>query len=106
MKPIQFVGNSLAALRTFPQAAKREAGYQLDRVQRGLNPTDWRPMISVGTGVREIRIHAGGQFRVMYLATLSDRVVVLHAFGKKSRKARDADIRQAREALKALRMGN
>ena len=63
-------------------------------------------MISVGTGVREIRIHAGGQFRVMYLSTLSDRVVVLHAFGKKSRKARDADIRQAREALKALRMGN
>ena len=56
MKDIEFVGRSLEEIRDFPVDAKREAGYQLDRVHRGLEPTDWKPMTSIGQGVREIRI--------------------------------------------------
>lgn len=48
MKPISFHGNSLDDLRQFPLDARREAGYQIDRVQNGLEPSDWKPMNSVG----------------------------------------------------------
>lgn len=43
-------------LRTwaFPAEPRREVGYQLYRVQRGLLPDDWKPMGTVGTGVVEM----------------------------------------------------
>ena len=50
------MGTSLKTVREFPSQVKKQAGYQLDRVQRGLDPTDWKPFKSVGQGVREIRI--------------------------------------------------
>jgi phage-related protein len=69
MKGIEFIGTSLRTVREFPPQAKKEAGYQLDRVQRGLDPTDWKPMKSVGQSVREIRIQHEGQYRVIYAAS-------------------------------------
>ncbi|MFE7718333.1 type II toxin-antitoxin system RelE/ParE family toxin [Nocardia rhizosphaerihabitans] len=74
MKRLEFVGTALDDLREFPLSARRECGYQLDRVQRGLEPTDWRPMRSVGLGVCEIRVREdSGAYRVIYLAKLADR---------------------------------
>jgi phage-related protein len=102
MKAIRFVGRSLDALRRFPADAKREAGYQLDRVQRGLDPSDWKPMSSVGTGVREIRITSGGQHRVIYTAKFADAVCVLHAFSKKTRKTAKRDTDLAKHAFSQL----
>lgn len=103
MKPISFRGNSLDDLRQFPLDARREAGYQIDRVQNGLEPSDWKPMNSVGQGVKEIRIRdADGAFRVIYLAKLADAVHVLHCFQKKSEKTTEADIELARERFRAL----
>jgi predicted XRE-type DNA-binding protein len=73
MKPIEFRGNSLNRLREFPKEARREAGFQLDRVQRGLEPFDWKPMSSVGAGVREIRVRDdSGAFRVLYVTKFED----------------------------------
>ena len=102
MKDIQFCGRSLNALRGFPAGAKRDAGYQLDRVQHGLEPTDWKPMPSIGSGVREIRIMHEGQYRVIYVAKFADTVYVLHAFQKKTQKTRKQDIDAAKQALKQL----
>jgi len=103
MKPISFRGNSLDDLRQFPLDARREAGYQIDRVQNGLEPSDWKPMNSVGQGVKEIRIRdADGAFRVIYLAKLADAVHVLHCFQKKSEKTTEADIELARKRFGAL----
>ena len=103
MKPISFRGNSLDDLRQFPLDARREAGYQIDRVQNGLGPSDWKPMNSVGQGVKEIRIRdADGAFRVIYLAKLADAVHVLHCFQKKSEKTTEADIELARKRFRAL----
>jgi phage-related protein len=99
VKPIAFLGGSLDDLRGFPADARREAGYQLDRVQRGLDPDDWRPMPSIGAGVREIRVRErGGAFRVIYVATLADMVYVLHAFQKRTRQTakRDVDLAASR----------
>ena len=66
MKPLKFTGSSLEDLREFPEKAKREAGYQLSQVQLGFEPSDWKPMSIIGSGVREIRIHHDGEFRVIY----------------------------------------
>ena len=103
MKPISFRGDSLDDLRQFPLNARREAGYQIDRVQNGLEPSDWKPMNSVGRGVKEIRIRdADGAFRVIYLAKLADAVHVLHCFQKKTEKTTEADIELARKRFRAL----
>lgn len=64
----------------------REVGYQLDRIQRGLEPTDWKPVTSMGQGVREIRIQEQGHYRIIYVARFEDAVYVLHAFHNKEAK--------------------
>ena len=97
-KPIEFRGNSLDDLRAFPLSAKREAGYQLDRVQNGLEPDDWKPLNTVGLGVREIRIRdAAGAFRVVYVAKFTDAVYVLHCLQKKTEKTSKADLDLAKK---------
>lgn len=102
-KPVVFCGTSLADLRAFPQPARRTAGFQLDRVQHGLEPDDWKPMTAIAAGVREIRVRdAGGAYRVIYLARLSDAVYVLHCFQKKSRKTAREDIDLAKRRYKQL----
>lgn len=82
--------------------ARQDAGHQLDRVQHGLDPTDWKPMKPIGPGVREIRIKYEGQYRVIYLATLQDTVYVLHAFVKKTQKTNKRDLEAAQRALSQI----
>ena len=57
LKPIVFLGDALDLVRAFPEAARKEAGVQLHKVQLGLPPSDWKPMPTVGLGAVEIRIH-------------------------------------------------
>lgn len=84
MKRLRFIGSSLDDMRNFPADARRQAGFELDAVQRGLEPSDWKPMTGIGTGVREIRIHVLGEWRVIYVAKIEDAIYVLHAFQKKT----------------------
>ena len=66
-KDLFWVGSSKEDLKAFPVNVMQMAGYQLDRVQNGLTPTDWKPMPSVGAGVNEIRIKDDKNiFRVFY----------------------------------------
>jgi phage-related protein len=103
VKDVTFLGDSLDALRSFPDRARRMAGFQLDRVQRGLEPFDWKPMTSVGPGVQEIRVRdEHGAFRVIYLVRLSDAVYVLHCFQKKSQRTLQRDLHTARRRLNDL----
>ena len=103
VRPLEFLGGALADLRAFPRASRREAGYQLDRVQQGLEPDDWKPMATIGYGVREIRIRdAGGAFRVIYVASFSEAVYVLHCFRKKSQRTNRLDVETARRRYKEL----
>jgi phage-related protein len=106
MKPIEFCGRSLEAIRAFPTNIKREAGHQLDRVQHGLEPLNWKPIPSLGIGIKEIRLSDNGQYRVMYLAAFKNSVVVLHAFQKKSQKTAKRDLKAAQRALKDLTGGS
>ena len=102
-KPLHFLGSSLRDLRAFPDEARRDAGFNLDFVQRGLDPSDWKPMKDVGMGVKELRMHdATGAFRVIYLATRPEGVYVLHRFQKKTRKTPKADIDLAASRLRQI----
>jgi phage-related protein len=96
MKSLKFVGSSIDDLRDFPAEARRQAGFELYAIQRGDEPSDWRPMREVGPGVREIRIHVLGEWRVLYVARFADAVYVLHAFQKKTQKTSRQDIDLAR----------
>ena len=103
MKEVRFVGSSLDDLRHFPAGARREAGFELSNVQAGLQPSDWKPMSTVGAGAVEIRIKdAAGIYRVIYVARFEGSIYVLHAFEKKTQKTRKADIALARARYKAL----
>jgi phage-related protein len=105
-KPVTFHGDSLERIRDFPQEARREAVHELYQVQKGLDPSDWKPMSAIGVGVREIRIRdAAGAYRVVYIATLADAIHVLHAFEKKSQKTAKRDIDLAAARLRQLRWG-
>jgi phage-related protein len=101
-KPLKFVGSSLDDLRNFPDEARRGAGFELRAVQNGLEPNDWKPMRAVGPGVKEIRIHVLGEWRVVYVVQRHDGVHVLHAFQKKSRKTSRQDIDLARHRYKQI----
>ncbi|MDP3142661.1 MAG: type II toxin-antitoxin system RelE/ParE family toxin [Candidatus Omnitrophota bacterium] len=99
MKPIVFLGDSLARLRGFPESARQDTGRELARVQAGNVPLDWNPMPTVGRGVREIRVSdKPGEFRILYVAQLADAIYVLHAFHKKTQKTaqRDVDLAASR----------
>lgn len=100
MKPLVFVGDSLTRLREFPEHARHDAGYQLDKVQRGQQPDDFKPMPSIGKGVEEIRVwDDSGTYRVVYTARLRDAIYVLHAFQKKSQTTSKGDLDLARRRL-------
>lgn len=102
-KRLIWVGTSLERVRAFPDAPRREAGHQLHRVQLGLEPSDWKAMRSVGSGVVEIRIHEQGEYRVMYVAKFAEAIYVLHAFPKKTQQTRERDLEMARRNLAEVR---
>lgn len=98
-KPLKFVGPSLNELRDFPEEARRAAGFELRAIQNGFEPSDWKPMKTIGSGVNEIRIHILGEWRVIYVAKVLDAAYVLHAFQKKTQKTSQHDIEIARKRL-------
>jgi phage-related protein len=104
MKPVVFLGDSVVQLRAFPDGPRRNAGFQLDRVQRGLDPDNWKPMQSIGPGVREIRVRdAAGAFRVIYIAAFAEAVYVLHAFQKKTPRTSARDVALATSRYRELK---
>ncbi len=102
-KPVEFRGSALDDLRDFPREARREAGYQIDQVQQGRDPDDWKPMNTVGQGVREIRIRQEvGAFRVIYVAKFEDAIYVLHCCQKQTQKTPKADLDLAAKRYRDL----
>jgi phage-related protein len=106
MRPVRFLGDSLKMLRDFPEDARHDAGYQLDKVQRGEQPDDFKPMTVIGKGVEEIRItDDSGAYRVVYVARHADAVYVLHAFQKKRQATPKKDIDTAKRRFAQLSRG-
>jgi phage-related protein len=106
MKGIRFLGTSRADLRAFPKEARQVAGTQLQRVQFGALPVDWKPLPSVGRGVIEIRVRVpAGAFRVMYVASIGPEVVVLHCFQKKAQRTSKGDVAVAARRYRSFLSG-
>jgi len=102
-KDIFWIGSSYEDLLAFPIKPRREAGFQLGKVQAGLDPADWKPFDAVGPGTREIRISdAGGSFRVIYVARFEEAIYVLHCFQKKTRATSPLDKNMAAARYRAV----
>ena len=98
LKKLRFLGNSHKCLQDFPAEVRREAGFQLDKVQRGEQPDDFKPMPVIGKGVEEIRLwDPSGTYRVIYAARFAEAVYVLHAFQKKTQATSGRNIALARQ---------
>lgn len=102
MKPVTWIGGSRQTVKEFEPLARQRVGRQLARVQDGLEPEDWKPMPSIGIGVKEIRVRENGAYRLVYVAKFSEAIYVLHAFEKKSQKTPKPDIELARARFRAL----
>ena len=105
MKPIAWVGSAKRDLVTWAPDVRRVAGRELERVQRGADPTDWKPMASIGRGAREIRVHVDGELRVFYVATFPEAVYVLHVFQKKARKTSSRDVTLGKQRYQSMMQG-
>ena len=103
MKAALFLGDSREAISAFPESARRKAGFQIGLVQRGMEPDDWKPMTTIGPGVREIRVRDHSQaYRVIYVATFRDAVYILHAFQKKTQATAKRDLELAEMRFREL----
>ena len=96
-KLLVWMGSSKAAVKAFPDLARREAGYDLWFIQTGKAPRSWRPMPDVGAGVMELRVHSGTEHRVFYVAKFNEAVYVLHAFEKRSQTTSQHDVEIGRQ---------
>lgn len=104
MERVRWLGDSQKRVRDFPESVRGEVGYELWQVEVGEDPSDWKPMPSIGSGVREIRIRdQNGAFRVIYVANIDNLVFVLHAFQKKTQKTSIKDIDLARVRYRELK---
>jgi phage-related protein len=102
-KEVRWVGSAFDDLLDFPDESRRQAGFQLRKVQSGLEPDDWKPFEDVGAGTREIRIReASGIYRVMYVAKFEEAIYVLHCFQKKSQATNKQDKSIAEARYKAV----
>ena len=102
-KEIRWVGSAYDDLLDFPVDARRQAGFQLGKVQAGLEPEDWKPFDEVGSGSREIRIRqADGSFRVLYVAKFEEAIYVLHCFQKKTQTTSQQDKHIAATRYRAI----
>ena len=103
LKPITWLGTSREDVKSFPEKVRQIVGAELMAIQSGYDPSDWKPMNSIGQGVREIRVQYEGQYRVIYIAKFSESIYVLHAFRKKTQRTSRQDMDLARNRLKQLR---
>ena len=105
-KELRWIGSALEDLKAFPDDARRTAGFQLRRIQHGMDPENWKPFDEVGAGVREVRLaEDSGAFRVMYVAKFAEAVYVLHCFQKKTQTTSKPDKSIAEARYRAVVAG-
>ena len=103
MKTVTFMGDSLARIKAFPPDVRQDTGFQINNIQHGEVPDEWKPMRAIGIGAREIRTRASGNhYRVIYLMKQKSSVYILHAFQKKTQRTRKSDIDLARKRLQEI----
>ena len=98
-KSLRFCRGAYDELLSFPKPIVKVIGYQLGRVEAGLEPDRWEWFATVGEGVRQLGVKdATAWYRTMYVTSFPEAIYVLHCFQKKTDKTpkRDIDIARAR----------
>ena len=107
MKPIHFEGSSQGDLRAMPKDARKVIGFQLERLQLGKEPKNWKPLKGLGkgiTGVREIRVEIDKNiYRSAYVTRFGDAIVVLHCWNKRTQKTAESDKKLIVDRFKSAR---
>jgi phage-related protein len=87
LRPLVWVGNAKRNLQAFPRGAQKLIGDELQLIQFGGMPRDAKPFKGVGSGIFEIALRfEGDAYRTVLAVQLGERIYVLHAFQKKSKK--------------------
>jgi len=103
LKPLEWLGTSRWVVHNWPKGARTGTGSELLRVQQGEEPSNWKPMTTVGEGVTEVRVsYDGNQYRVLYVAKFQKAIYVLHAFRKKTQKTPKWELELARRRYNSL----
>jgi phage-related protein len=103
LQDVIWLGDSLEVLRNFPTGIKAVLGGDLFRLQVGVAPRNFEPMVTVGRGVRELRARdRSGQYRAIYVVRKRQGIFILHTFQKKSRKTSKQDIEIARKRFREI----
>jgi phage-related protein len=101
VKEALFLGSTYDVIMDLPKEVRSEIGFQLREVQKGNEPEDWKPMPTVGAGVRELRVrHESGAYRAIYVLADTHGVLVLHVFQKKTQKTPKKDLQLAAARLR------
>ena len=102
-KSVVWIGSARNDLLSFPEEARRKIGHQLNIVQNGGLPDDWKIFAAVGPGAMEIRVHVdGNQFRTLYVARFDEAIYVLHCFAKKEQRTATKDVDVAKQRYKLM----
>ena len=87
MRPLKWLGNSLDNLKDFPKDVQKDMGDDLQTVQWGGTPDNAKHFKGIGAGVYElVQRHDKNAYRAIYAVKLGEKIYVLHAFQKKSKK--------------------
>ena len=105
MKPVDFHPMALKVIKSFSADVRKTIGQAILELQKGekLSMPLSRPVKLVGPGVEEIRSKdSRGIYRTFYLSRMKDRIIVFHAFVKKTQKTPKQEIKTAKKRLKEV----
>lgn len=108
-KELIWMGDSRGNLRAFPDEVKEIMGFALRQAQQGGKHPHTKPLKGFkGAGVLEIvENHDGDTYRAIYTVRIKEKVYVLHAFQKRSKKGIQTpqkDIEVIKSRLKRVEM--
>jgi phage-related protein len=87
LRPLVWMGSSKRNIQAFPEGAQKIIGDELQLIQFGGMPKDAKPFKGIGSAVIEIAVRfIGDAYRTVVAVQLGEKIYVLHAFQKKSKK--------------------
>lgn len=92
--------------KNWPMEMRKEVGFQLGRVQQGLDPDHYREMPSIGAGVKEIKLQDEdkSQYRLIYIAKFPEGIYAFHVITKKTTEQTEkTDIDIAKKRLREIK---
>ena len=105
IKFAQFHPAAITVIRDFPEQVRREVGKVVFDIQKGesLSMPLSRPMSSVKTGAHELRLKdSSGIYRVFYYTKVKEKILIFHAFTKKTQQTPQHEIKMAQKRLQEM----